>query len=364
MLKYAAACTILAWGEVLEAAIFAVPEPTFVTPAVDGWNPAPTRAPRLGAIELLKRDEPWEAFMSSGTCGFFDGASTSAYTCKQSSHVCATNTYHGNQGCCDPYEPAESCTVVTTCMPKSILSKSCDSDCSKDDFIAKCTASANPECYELQFVYTLGARTTTMKEYGCTDTAITTTLPVTPHGYSAPGSGDTTSSSSSSTLSMDSPTPTPTPQQVTKGDAHPNNTPAIIGGVIGGLALLSALIFAIVFLILRDRRRKREALSLVPQQHHDWPASAPAPPPLIPGMAEVHYTPDGFVGCNVYADEPHTAVTDDGTFVATPNTSNWKAWGRVNRDKKGPQERVTSCGDDGLYGPGEIQGTQIHEAPS
>jgi hypothetical protein len=58
----------------VKAAIFAVPEPTFVSPAVNGWNPAPTEAPRFGAIELLRRDEePWQTFEQSGTCGFFDG---------------------------------------------------------------------------------------------------------------------------------------------------------------------------------------------------------------------------------------------------------------------------------------------------
>lgn len=79
MWRHALSCAILA-PKAVEAAIFAVPKPTFAAPALDGWNPAPTKAPRLGAIELFKReDEPWKVFESSGTCGFFDG--------KQSTHA-------------------------------------------------------------------------------------------------------------------------------------------------------------------------------------------------------------------------------------------------------------------------------------
>lgn len=344
-------CAVLAWGEASRAAIFALPEPTFVTPAVDGWSPAPTRAPNLGSIELFKREEPWAAFQQKGTCGFFEGVSTSAFTCRQSSYVCATNTYFGIHGCCDPYQAAESCTLATTCMPKSLLSRSCDSSCSNNDFITKCTASANPECYEFQFVYTLGARTTTMKEYGCTDTATTGTIPLVPDGFTS--SDASTSSSSASSTSFDTPTPSETPQQVIKGGGNPNNTPAIIGGVIGGLALVSALVFAIVFLLLRDRRRKREAkLNQQPQQHQDW-----AGPPPTPSMAEVQYNPDGFVGCNAYGEEPRSTVTDDDP------QKNWMAWSRTNRDKKVLQDRVTSCGD-GMYGAVETEGRMVHEAPT
>ncbi|KAJ4360597.1 uncharacterized protein N0V89_001163 [Didymosphaeria variabile] len=192
-----------------------------------------------------------------------------------------------------------------------------------------------------------------MSEYGCTDTATTTEIPLLYSGYSAPGSGDTSTSSSSSTSSTSSPTPSETPQQVTKGDGKPNNTPAIIGGVLGGLVIIGALVFAIVFLLLRDRRRKREAqLNQQPQQHQDWEG-----PPPTPGMSEVHYNPDGFIGCNVYGEEPRTTTTEDPP-------KNWKAWSRVSRDKKVPQDRVTSCGEQGPYGAVEAEGRMVHEAPA
>ncbi|KAF9741563.1 hypothetical protein PMIN06_011188 [Paraphaeosphaeria minitans] len=354
MWKHTLLCAILAPGAVVKAAIFAVPKPTLVTPAVDSWNPAPTKAPRFGAIELLRRDdEPWQTFALGGTCGFFDGIQTSAFTCRQSKYQCATNTYYGNHGCCDPYQPASSCTLYTTCLPQTLLSKSCDRGCSSNDYIAKCSLTANPECYEFHFVYTTAGRTTTMKEWGCTDTATTGEIPLTWSGYSTPGSGDTSTSSSSLTSPTTSPTPTETPQQVTKSDGKPNNTPAIIGGVLGGLVIVGALIFAIVFLVLRDLRRKREVqLAQQPQEHQDWAA-----PPATPGISEVHYSPEGFIGCNVYGEEPRVSTTEDPP-------KNWKAWNGVGRDKKVPQGRVTSCGEQGIYGAVEAEGRMVHEAPS
>lgn len=203
-------------------------------------------------------------------------------------------------------------------------------------------------------MYTTAGRITTMKEWGCTDTATTADIPLTWSGYSAPGSGDTSTSSSLSTSQTTSPpAPSGTPQQATKGDGKPNNTPAIIGGVLGGLVIIGALIFAIVFLVLRDRRRKREAkLSQQPQQHQDWAA-----PPPTPGMSEVHYSPEGFIGCNVYGEEPRVSTTEDPP-------KNWKAWNPVSGDKKVTQDRVTSCGEQGLYGAVEAEGRMVHEAPS
>lgn len=191
-----------------------------------------------------------------------------------------------------------------------------------------------------------------MKEYGCTDTATTGTVPLLPSGYTTSGPSTSSSSFSSSSTAVNSPSPSEPPQQVTKGDGKPNNTPAIIGGVIGGLALLSALVFAIVFLLLRDRRRKREAqLNQAPQQHQDW-----AGPPPTPGMAEVQYNPDGFVGCNAYGEEPRSTITGEDP------PKNWMAWGGGDKDKKGPQDRVTSCGE-GMYGAVETEGRMVHEAP-
>ena len=365
MWKYAL-CAVLARGAAAKAAAWALPDPTFAISAIDTWSPAPTEAPGFGAIEFLKRD-----FTDGGTCGFFSGVSSrhpfvfeirvtandrliaSSLTCRRSGDVCATNTYYGNHGCCDPYD-ISSCTLATTCIPQTLMSASCsDSSCSKNNFIAKCTASANPECYEFDFVYTIGPRTTTMKEWGCTDTALTTEIPLVYSGYSSPGSADTTTSSSSSSSSTPIPSETNTPLQVKQGAGNPNNTPAIIGGVLGGLVIVGALIFAIVYLLLRDRRRKLNA-QMHQQQHQDY-STAPSD---APGMVEHNADTGGFIGCNEYGTEVRSATPEHRS------PRDWNAWSTVDRDKKGPQDRVTSCAFDGPYGAIETEGRPVHEAPA
>ncbi|KAK8088414.1 hypothetical protein PG997_003375 [Apiospora hydei] len=53
--------------------------------------------------------------------------------------------------------------------------------------------------------------------------------------------------------------PATTAQSGEAGNATPNNTGAIIGGVIGGLAMICLTIFAIVYLFRRGQRRRSEA---------------------------------------------------------------------------------------------------------
>jgi len=240
-----------------------------------------------------------------------------------------------------------------------MMASSCtNSDCSSNNFIAKCTASANPECYAISIIVTADAKPLT--QWGCTDTALTTTiLPA----YEGASKSETSTSTSSSSLTTSSTTPSVTspPLPSTEGSSKANNTPAIIGGVIGGLVVVGALVFGIVYLIMRDRKRKRELQAQQSQQHPDWSPGSPAPTSAV-----TEYHPDGFIGCNVYG-EPIGALSagsDDGGH-------NWKAWSRVDRDKKGAQDRVTSCGvglgaggQGNIYGFVEAEARTIHEAPA
>jgi hypothetical protein len=90
----------------------------------------------------------------------------SSITCPNS-QICATNTYYGIHGCCDP-SSLSACTIATSCVPFSAMSTSCTDDlCSKDNAIAKCTASTAPDCYKYLFVYSTG----TMSQQGCTSSA-------------------------------------------------------------------------------------------------------------------------------------------------------------------------------------------------
>ena len=63
MLQYSI-CAFLAPALVSAAAFpWAGPEPTLVVPEIDHWSPAPTEGPKLGKMELFRRDD-------DNTCGY------------------------------------------------------------------------------------------------------------------------------------------------------------------------------------------------------------------------------------------------------------------------------------------------------
>jgi hypothetical protein len=286
---------------------WALPEPTFVVPEIDAWSPAPTQAPGVGGLELFRRAPEGEV------CGYLSGISSvcqpqyqathdeltdilldSALTCHNSGDSCATNTYYGAHGCC-PSGSLSACTIPTSCIPSSLMSASCtDKKCSSDGFIAKCTASEAPECYEHLYVYST-ARVTTLTEFGCAAAATTAIIERTYSGYIDPNASTEASVSTKTTTETASPTSSldPTRLSATQGDSKSNNTPAIIGGTIGGLVVVGAIITLIIFLILRDRKQKREAAT-----HQSWVSNQSGP---APGVTE--YNPNGFVPASPWMEE-------------------------------------------------------------
>lgn len=279
MMRYAF-CALVAPSLAAAAAFpWALPEPTFVVPELDAWSPAPTQAPDVGGLELLRRAPQNEV------CGYLSGISSSSLTCHNSGDSCATNSYFAAHGCCRSGS-LNACTIPTTCIPKTLMSASCtDKKCSSDDFTAKCTASEAPECYEFFYVYSTG-NVRTLTEYGCTAKATTAIIERTYSGYIDPNASTEDSVSTSTTTETTTPTPTlgTTPLAATEGDSKSNNTPAIVGGTIGGLVVIGAIITLIIFLFLRDRKQKREAAT-----HQSWVTNQSGP---APGVTE--YNPSGF----------------------------------------------------------------------
>ncbi|RAR05367.1 hypothetical protein DDE83_007393 [Stemphylium lycopersici] len=124
-----------------------IPEPTQFAPSVDSWSPAPTAVAQL-PFGLFKRESN-----DGYTCGFVSASSERPVTCQNPTQTCATNTYFGIHGCCDPDSNA-ACTIATLCIASTAMSASCtDAACSSDAAIAKCTAGSAPACYEWHFVY-------------------------------------------------------------------------------------------------------------------------------------------------------------------------------------------------------------------
>lgn len=307
-------CAFLAPAVVSAMAFpWAGPEPTLVTPAADNWSPAPTEAPEVNLMEMFKRAA------GDNTCGYISGISTSSLTCNDNAYVCATNTYYGVHGCCDPNSLA-ACSIPTTCIPSSLMAVSCTGNsCSNDDYIAKCTELAAPYCYQWRYVYS----TTVMTEFGCAASAFTISVQRTYDGENsdaatssqavipistayvtltpsttATSSGDSSSSGGSAASQSQSGTSSPTVAAVSKSKT---NIGAIVGGVVGGLVVIGAIIFGAIFMILRNRKNKTNQVNTGAAQP---PAMGPAP-----GVQEYKpQPPQQFPPQQPYGQQPQAAA--------------------------------------------------------
>ncbi|KAF1952487.1 hypothetical protein CC80DRAFT_538174 [Byssothecium circinans] len=317
---------------------WALPEPTFVIPEVDRWSPAPTKAPNVGILELFRRAEE-----SDTICGFVSGVSTSSLTCDPGkSSVCATNTYYGVHGCCDP-KNMSACTIPTTCIPSSLMTASCsDAKCSSDPLTLKCSGTAAPECYRWDFAYST-AKTTTFKEWGCAAKGGTAVAERTWSGMSTPSKTSSTTTRTTSSTSASSTAAQATTLPATQSPGKPNNTAAIVGGTIGGLVVVGAVASFIIYLLLRDRRLKREASNNNLPTHQSQQTGFGNT-----GMTE--YSPHGFTPVNAWQD-------DNKGWPGSPTTT------VLNKSPV-----ISDCGPGGdgqatMFGVVEAHGTQVHEAP-
>ncbi|OCK80369.1 hypothetical protein K432DRAFT_393088 [Lepidopterella palustris CBS 459.81] len=291
---------------------WAGPEPTLIIPAGDNWSPAPTKGPEMGEmglLELFKRQS-----IGDNTCGYINGISASSLTCNDNAYVCATNSYYGVHGCCDPSSIAE-CTIPTTCIPSSLMAVSCtDSVCSSNAYIAKCTDIDSPFCYQWRYVY---STRTVMTEFGCAASAFTVSVQRTFNGESIPPAATTNtgigaassiafpssgptilagsaSSSASSSSSSSNGASVASQSQISTASSSAipvskskTNVGAIVGGVIGGLIVIGAIIFGAIFLILRNKKNNAAA----------QPAAGGAPQQPMgpaPGVAEYKPQPQGY----------------------------------------------------------------------
>ncbi|KAJ4339406.1 hypothetical protein N0V95_007784 [Ascochyta clinopodiicola] len=250
----------------VSAAAFAIPEPTQrFAPAADGWSPAPTAAPQLD-FHLFGRETQQTG--QDNTCGYVSGLSASSITCPNPTAICATNTFFGVHGCCDP-SALSACTIATTCIPSTAMTSLCtDAACSSNSAIAKCTAPASPDCYRWLFAY----ESTTMTQHGCAASGFTSTAQ---RSYGA----------LSSSLSSPSPlvvtvtaSPTPSTTLAASDSAPKQSLGPIIGGTVGGCIILSLVALA-AFLIHRRRCAAAE---------HSHPPSS------RPHHSSPQFHPDGF----------------------------------------------------------------------
>ncbi|KAH8725155.1 hypothetical protein GQ44DRAFT_739933 [Phaeosphaeriaceae sp. PMI808] len=324
-----AICVLFAPAVVRAAAFpWALPEPTVFMAVADNWSPAPTPAPRLGELKLFRRQQE-----TDNTCGFLSGLRESSITCYNTNEICATNTYNGVHGCCNP-KSLSYCSIPTTCIPSSAMATACtDAACSSNGLITKCTDSGLPACYKWIFQYSK----TLMTQHGCDSKGFTITVPRSPGlpGSSIPPELFRTVTSTVFT------TPPPSSSAIPTALPKPSKPPigTIVGATIGGCTFISLIVIAIYFL---HRRRKVTARNSVVQ-----------PPPAV------------FQDANGTVTEYNALGFPTTKFPETAETKRWQERyaGPVHRENNSiPQYPGMAPGMNGVV---EVDGVQRPvEAPA
>ncbi|KAF2842090.1 hypothetical protein M501DRAFT_1013454 [Patellaria atrata CBS 101060] len=252
-----------------------------------GWSPAPTfGAERIedGLFDLFKRQNNDDSLR---TCGWIDADPASSLTC-QSGRICATNSFYGVAGCCEPLG-LDTCTLYTTCVPSSLMRSCTATNCLNNEQIVKCTQPGYPFCYNWLYDYI----TTTLTEFGCASAPWTFTVARTVTGgqntietslappsvqtVTVTPSSDDSATSTDSTATSSSSAPVSATNERTNGDDDGgSNVGAIAGGVVGGVVGIAAIVGLVVFLLFR--KKKNTNAGAVEPTSTTAPSSDPKPP--------------------------------------------------------------------------------------
>ncbi|KAF2436680.1 hypothetical protein EJ08DRAFT_156668 [Tothia fuscella] len=264
--------------------VYAIPNGPRATSVQDnelssqGWTPRPTQKPQIDLFrrDLFPRELTEGQFLgytapdaNLNTIGYVNGVAAAVKTCQAGAYAAAVG---GELGCC---EPGVGCDWLGTCY-SSTAATACGHDCQQATNVILCTEASQPYCYGYSMV---GLSATA---YGCDSVSnqkgvwgklYTTWNGDDSHSWeaayytgasSAPFAPATLTRSpiSQSVPPADS-TKTPTP---TLTPIHKKPIAAIIGGVVGGLAVLGAAIAGILFMIFRSKKRNTQNAQVIQQQ--------------------------------------------------------------------------------------------------
>ncbi|KAH6953726.1 hypothetical protein BKA56DRAFT_604744 [Ilyonectria sp. MPI-CAGE-AT-0026] len=220
-----------------------------------------------------------------GTCGFYVGGTTeSVFTCSGS--PCSWESGQLNAIFCDLGY------ISTQCFDRNAAENTdiCDAACRRNTNNLLCTTKSEPACITWTAKGGLVA-------YGCDSKSrlIAVTL----------NRGERSYLLKTKTLSN---TARPTTTTITTSTTHhpsPSHTGAIVGGVVGGLALLGLVGAGIVYFLLRRRRKNqsRESASM---------------PPLIPQVAQTQ--PETAVQSGPYSRKTFASSPTQGEMSALTET--------------------------------------------
>ncbi|KAL8334443.1 hypothetical protein RB601_000375 [Gaeumannomyces tritici] len=229
-----------------------------------GWSPRPTDAPKpaLAQMELFKRQQPYS--MGTDTCGFISGYPSLAVTCVKGSGYC-TNDGVGNIDCCTGEYTDCTSTMFSACLDFSASQRGA---CASRGPRTICCWESSPACYTLIFS-TTATPGRLFSILQCQSSAGVESLLATPPAL-------LTSSPRSSSSSITQSTTTSTISTTTSaaggagagtsgggggggggsGESSPTPVAAIVGGAVGGVALVGLVVFAICLIMQRSRRAK------------------------------------------------------------------------------------------------------------
>ncbi|KAF4836522.1 hypothetical protein CGCTS75_v001863 [Colletotrichum tropicale] len=278
------------------AKLYAVPEATttFNLP-LDQFSPQPTKAPAYADLRRRQTSAATTVLVApDNTCGYISGRAGAAYTCGTAASCIfftSTSRVKGFVACCD----ADDCGARRTCYDARQISSSsvCDNGCMVDKYTLKCTNTARPYCNTISFSGSIFDYWCNTLEISTAQTAVTTfegqtgrtwvPLALTDDATSslrAPSaSGRFTATGTGSPADPVASDPTSNNNNSNNNDNDSNDnkssTPvgAIVGGVVGGLAVI-ALVGLAIFLILRKKKKPAQNQNQQPPQIQPQPQMA------------------------------------------------------------------------------------------
>ncbi|KAK4183530.1 proline-rich receptor-like protein kinase PERK1 [Podospora australis] len=222
------------------------------------WSSQPTSAPAQdvwGDMELLKR----QFVMGTDTCGFLSGYSSVPITCVKESAYC-TDDGRGNRDCCTGEYRDCTSSMFSACLDFSASERGA---CAGKGPRTLCCWAASPSCYTLIFS-TTASPDKVFSLYQCASTDGLGYLLPTPPALARTATFTSSTGSTSSTNSLPNSSSEPSTTTVppnNEGGRASNSAPigAIVGGVVGGIAILGISAFFITFYVIWTRHKQDDA---------------------------------------------------------------------------------------------------------
>ncbi|KAJ0165659.1 hypothetical protein CTA2_10472 [Colletotrichum tanaceti] len=290
--RYIAGLAVL--SSLANAKVYKMPEATtsFDFP-LDQFSPQPTKAPAYADLRRRQTSTITTVLVApDNTCGFISGRAGAAYTCGSTASCLfftAVDSTPGRVACCGSQE----CGARRTCYDSRQVSSSslCDGGCLVDRFTLKCTNTARPYCNTISFSESIFDYWCNTAEISTPQAAVTTYEGQSARAWSPLALTDDPTSTSPGRTSINSVTTTVEPGPVTStsapdpdNDEKPVPIGAIVGGVVGGVAVI-ALVGLGIWFLLRKKKQNPQGQQQQQQQQQQPPMNqqrmsyAPGPGP-------------------------------------------------------------------------------------